>query len=538
VYKLLIVDDEPLSQVGLKSMLDWAGLDVEIVGSAPNGLAALEEIERLRPDIAIVDLRMPLLDGLGLLERCRAEPGGGPEFIVLTGYADFESLRRAMRGSAIDYLVKLELDEASLRASVEKAKAAVREKRKIGLASPAGAGGRDPFAETALTRLLLGSFAGPEEARLSLERSGLSLGEGGFRVASFRVDYANAERLSEDERLRIYCCAIDMIKQIVGREASVLVVPFDVFSFSAILSGAASAARAAEALDRARDMTEKYFGVGLRGGLGSERREAIRAADSYREARVAMEAAAGPGGTGVLAFEELRYSRSAAPQARREARRAALIEAVSARSAEALRAVADEALEELASPEMGSAEALALCCELLYPILERLEDAEAFLDSLFPGEREGWRCLFSAQGPAAARSWLATVGEGLRARFESARSRGRNPLVAGVRGYVLENYASRLSLAEVARRFEVSPNHLSALFKKYAGVGFAEFVAQVKVEKAKELIAEGRYKMFEVAQLLGFEDAFYFSKVFKRVSGMSPRDFFLHHGTREPTKGE
>jgi len=327
-----------------------------------------------------------------------------------------------------------------------------------------------------------------------------------------------------------------MIKQIVGREAPVMVVPFDVFCFAALLSAAAPTARAVETLRRAREMTEKYFGVSLRAGLGSVRKEPLQAADSYREAGVAMEAAgAATGERRIVAFEDLRYTRSEAPQARRDARRAALIEAVSARSADALRAVVNEALEELGAPEMGAAEALALCCELLYPILERLDDAEGFLDSLFPSEREGWRCLFSAQGPAAARSWLAAVGEALRARFESAQSRGRNPLVAGVRRYVLENYASKLALAEVAGRFDVSPNHLSALFKKYAGLGFAEFVAQVKIEKAKELIAEGRYKMFEVAQLLGFEDAFYFSKVFKRVAGQSPREFYLRSCERGPS---
>ncbi len=537
MYSLLIVDDEPLSQVGLKSMVDWAALDVELVGAAPNGLAALEEIARLRPDIVIADLRMPLLDGLGLIERCRAEGEGGPAFIVLTGYADFDSLRRAMRGSVVDYLVKLELDAPSLRASVEKAKAAVRERRALSLASSAGAVARDPFAETALTRLISGSYSDAEEARLSLERAGLSLGEGGFRVAAFKIGYAQPERLSEDERLRVYACAIDMIVQIVGRESAIRVAPLDPFSFAAILL---DGARAVEALARALEMTEKYFGVSLRAGLGGERREPIRAADSFREARVAVEAASalapgGAGSAGIVAFEGLRDRRADPSQPRRDARRAALIEAVSARSAELLRAVMDQAVEELSQADIGRPEALALCCELLYPILERLEGAEGLLDSLFPGEAEGWRCLFSCPGPAAASAWLRTAKEGLAARFESARSRGRNPLVAGVRRYVQENYASRLSLAEVARRFEVSPNHLSATFKKYAGLGFTEFVAQVKVEKAKELIAEGRYKMFEVAQLLGFDDAFYFSKVFKRVAGQSPRDYYLQACERGPS---
>jgi len=578
VYTLLIVDDEPLSQVGLKSMVDWASLDVEIVGTAPNGLAALEEIGRLRPDIVIADLRMPMLDGLGLVERCRAEPDGGPAFIIVTGYADFDSLRRAMRGSVVDYLLKLELDEAALRASVEKAKAAVRERKRMGLSSPAGAVGGDPFAETALARLLSGSYADAEEARASLERSGLSLGPEGFRVALFKAEYAGEGRLSGDERLRAYCCAVDMVKQVVGREAAVMVVPFGVYSFAAVLGAPAAEGEAASditddvtsrmvgildrardvtsrmigildrasdvtsrmvgILDRARDVVEKYFGVSLRAGVGSERRESVKAAESYREAQVALGSASAE--RPIVAFERLRVRDPGSGAPRREGRRAVgfrdeLLEALSSRQADSFRSVVGRALKELGTADVSLAEALALCSEILYPVLERLEGAQDLLDSLFPDESEGWRCLFSASNPHEAAAWLTTVGDGVGARLESAQIRGRNPLVSGVRKYVLENYASRLSLTEVARRFEVSPNHLSTLFKKYAGVGFADFVARVKVEKAKELIAGGRYKMFQVAQILGFEDAFYFSKVFKRVAGMSPRDFYLSRCEREPS---
>jgi two-component system response regulator YesN len=420
-------------------MLDWAALDVEIVGSAPNGAAALEAIAELRPDIVVADIRMPLLDGLGLVERCREAPDGGPAFIIVTAYADFDSLRRAMRGSVVDYLVKLELDGESLAAGVEKAKAAVRERRRLGLSSPSPSAPGDPFAETALARLLSGSCEDEARARSCLERSGFSSVGAGYRAALLAAEYANGERLSDEERLRAYCCAVDLFKQVVGREASVAVVPFDTYSFAALVSArgpaAAGAPRYAEILERALDVIEKYFGVLLRAGLGSERGEALGAADSFREASLAARAASGE--RRIVAFEDL-----------------------------------------------GGA----------------------------PG----------AAAAAAARAAIPPPG--------------RNPLVAGVRDYVLENYQLKLSLADVAKRFEVSPNHLSTLFKRYAGVGYADFVARVKVEKAKELISEGRYKMFEVAQLVGFEDAFYFSKVFKRVSGVSPRDYYLGRSDREPRR--
>jgi Response regulator containing CheY-like receiver domain and AraC-type DNA-binding domain len=551
MHTLLIVDDEPLSQVGLKSMLDWQSLGVSIVGTSPNGLHAFDEIGRLRPDIVIADVRMPLLDGLSLIERCRAAPGGGPEFIVLSGYADFESARRAMRGQAIDYLVKLELDEACLRASVEKAMAAVDEKRRLGLAAaeprlaaPAGQRGAprgDPFAETALARLLSGSFAGEEEARSCLERSGVDAGSGARCVVRFSVRYANSDRLTEAERLRAYFCAIDMVRQLLGRESVAQAVPFDPSSFAALLAFPEGAedidSRALAAVERASDMTQKYFGVELAAGVGGPRRELLGVADSYREAARALSATteARP----VLSFEEaksLRPSASEQDQASRRlsSRREALVEALVSRSPEALRAVLDEALAELDFGGLSASDAIAATCELAYPMIERLEQGEALLDSFFPGEGSGWRSLFSAGSAAQARAWVERVEEGLCPRFESLRSKGRNPLVAGVQRYVRENYSGRLSLGEVAARFEVSPNHLSTVFKKYAGQGYAEFVAQVKMDKAKELILGGHYKMFEVAQLLGFEDAFYFSKVFKKVEGLSPREFYLRACERSP----
>lgn len=71
MYKLLIVDDEPLVQVGIKSMLNWADLNIEVVGTAVNGQAALKMVSELAPDIVITDIKMPVMSGLELIRQCR-----------------------------------------------------------------------------------------------------------------------------------------------------------------------------------------------------------------------------------------------------------------------------------------------------------------------------------------------------------------------------------------------------------------------------------------------------------------------------------
>ena len=77
----------------------------------------------------------------------------------------------------------------------------------------------------------------------------------------------------------------------------------------------------------------------------------------------------------------------------------------------------------------------------------------------------------------------------------------------------------------LAEHFRLSPNYAGTLFRQFAGKGFTDFVAEVKVEKARDLLDAGKYRIYEVSDLLGFENSYYFSKVFRRVTGISPREY-------------
>ncbi|GAA4263737.1 response regulator transcription factor [Dactylosporangium darangshiense] len=102
--KVLIVDDHEVVRHGLRFMLSQEP-DFEIVGEAGDGAAALAEIRRSRPDVVLLDLMMPVLDGLGVLYAMHAEPHR-PAFIVLTSYSDENRAMEAMRAGALSYLAK------------------------------------------------------------------------------------------------------------------------------------------------------------------------------------------------------------------------------------------------------------------------------------------------------------------------------------------------------------------------------------------------------------------------------------------------
>lgn len=111
--KLMIVDDEILVRVGMRSLLDWEAHGYTIVADASDGQQALEMIERHHPDIVFTDLEMHGMNGFDLIQTCtRKYPQ--VQFVVLSSYNDMDRVKRAMKLGAVDYFFKLEANPAEL----------------------------------------------------------------------------------------------------------------------------------------------------------------------------------------------------------------------------------------------------------------------------------------------------------------------------------------------------------------------------------------------------------------------------------------
>lgn len=92
--------------------------------------------------------------------------------------------------------------------------------------------------------------------------------------------------------------------------------------------------------------------------------------------------------------------------------------------------------------------------------------------------------------------------------------------------YMHDNINSKITLTELSDRVQLSPTYLSRAFKDNTGYSVIEFFNKIKIDKAKELIIEGNKKIKEVANEVGFNDEFYFSRIFKKIEGISPSEFY------------
>ena len=113
MYKVLIVDDELLVRVGLRSTIDWTAIGFKVVAEASNGEEAFEQYKKYMPDVIITDIKMPKKDGLWLVEEIRKE-NRHAKILVLTCHDEFSYARKALQVGASDYLLKFEIEDEEL----------------------------------------------------------------------------------------------------------------------------------------------------------------------------------------------------------------------------------------------------------------------------------------------------------------------------------------------------------------------------------------------------------------------------------------
>ena len=115
MYKVMLVEDEPIIREGLKHYFDWNALQFKSIIEASNGLEGLELARQEKPDLIITDIRMPLMNGLDMIEKLRPDLPYS-QFVILTGHNDFEYAQRAIKiGGVTEYLVKpLQYDSSLL----------------------------------------------------------------------------------------------------------------------------------------------------------------------------------------------------------------------------------------------------------------------------------------------------------------------------------------------------------------------------------------------------------------------------------------
>ena len=232
MYTILVVDDEPLAQVGIKSMLQrFFNGEIQEIQTAANGSEALDILDKKTIDIVIADIKMPVMNGLELLQESRRRFGDLPVFIMLTAYEDFEMARQALKEQAIDYIVKIELNRQTLESALTKAFTAVDQIRKnrSGADVPVSSS-RQNFQQQFLLRLFNRQISDREAAVRRARELGISLDYDRYIVAFGEIlpMVSGSQGGVSDDYLTLYTSCINMTLEIIRRTVYAQSISIDI----------------------------------------------------------------------------------------------------------------------------------------------------------------------------------------------------------------------------------------------------------------------------------------------------------------------
>lgn len=530
MINLLIVEDEPLIQIGLRSMLNWAEYGISICGTAKDGIQGLEMIEKYNPSIVITDIKMPRMDGIELMKLSRERFGRLPVFIVLTSYEDFHLLRESMKYGVVEYLVKIELNQESLIEVVKKGLLAIAELEGMGNTSTTETFQNHAYYDKFFIRLLLNLFENEKQEELQANELNLQFQSYSYVVThSEIVEYSPMWETSDKAGLlKLYSSTVQMIREALNKFLPCYVASLDTKRFSVIFC--LDEAQTKDYKELIMDIMEKthlavhnYFNVSILTGIGRPRYHTLHISEGYQDARQIFSSVTRE--QPILFYEDTDNAFTSRNIFNLSLFREDIIKAFEEFDTDNLCNIFAQIEELFLHQQNRYLQCVDAASNILYLAISLLPEGEENVYNIFQGEADGYRSLYKLNTVPQVLNWLNTLRDGLCLVLTEQRKNYRNHIVANVKKYIDSHVDEKLTLNDVSAVFGLSPNYLSQLFKKYNDLGFTDYITHKKIAKAKLLMSENNIKLYEIADRLGFENSFYFSKVFKKVEGCSPREY-------------
>ncbi|WP_456290428.1 response regulator [Paenibacillus sp. AK002] len=529
MYHVLIVDDEPRHRRGIAEMIKTLRPDYRLF-MAKDGAEALRIATDTRIDIIFTDIRMPNMDGLTLIENLR-ERSESMKIVILSVYGHFDYARQALKLGAFDYLLKpLELRDMSemlnkLDTAIEKERMSLQDganlQEKLNSAIPV-------YEQHLLSRWV--RSAANEDELLEIERL-VPLGQVGYVIVAKLSKSEIDEKYHGEEFEEVKASLKGWMGQVAepigptlsfyldGDEPMLVSVITPAHSLEWLMK------REAERLTEFIEQVRLEFGLTLSIGVGDGVVDLYREAPrSFKQALNALDFTFYCGNGKFVVRSEIAYNplKTSLPWGPDDFGIAAAV-------AGGDRGKALEALELLVRRllEGGYPSPAQFKRSMLYVLVNLVKANEASLRREEAGnivsemEFRIPACSTLDELQSKAAEYMGRIIDGIANRKNHKNER----IIELCRTYLAEHYMEDLSLETVARRFFFSPAYFSSLFKSHTSMTFTEYLLQIRMDKAKEMLKDGTWKISEIALSVGFKDAGYFTRIFKRETGLSPEEF-------------
>lgn len=532
MYKIIMIDDEDEVREGIKRKTNWETCGFQLVGDFDNGRDAYEALESLQPDAVITDICMPFMDGLQLTELIAANYRD-VKVIIVTGYEDFDYAKQAIKLKVKDYLLK-PINAAEFTEFLHKLRQELDEERKqredVTFLRHQFHESMPLLRERFLERLVT-SCMRRDEIERKFQMFGLSLSGPSITVLALDIDEFHREfyndQVAEEELLRF--AAYNIFHEIMEKEQGGIVFRTRDDKLVALLSGDPERIELTcqTLAEHVRYSIEKYLSMTVTMGIGRTCSDLPDLPKAFQEALSALDYRFLLGKNRVISIGDMEFGSSLDNLSYIHMEKK-LISAIKTGEKTVVTLTLQEWINEMKKGTCSMDKCYGKLNKLLVALMNVLVET-GFEEAAVLGDHSFME-LYVRKTLDDVRLWLEGICLALVDLLAEKRTTVSQAQMEAAVAYIHAHYADeQLSLQQVCNHIYMSMSYFSALFKPHTGETFVEYVTRYRLDKAKEMLAASQLKTYELAAKVGYSDPQYFSVIFKRNTGMTPKEFRAAH---------
>ncbi|ACT00722.1 response regulator [Paenibacillus sp. JDR-2] len=517
MYRVMIVEDEFIVRYGIRSMIDWEKVGLEVTGEAANGKEALELIRRDPPDILITDIKMPVMDGIQLIEEVRSS-GFTMKVIILSNLEEFQYAQKAIRYGVSEYMIKSDMMPRDFEKALMNVKASLDTAE-----SDPGINVKASIVEPARKeKLLLGLIEGsrPEEVEAGsipeeAELNGLHLPA----YLLYTLIHTRDCGLFEKQQV------IHETFEQIGSDRSFVVFADKQGEINVLLPvphhEAAEAGGIKQLAERIISHLSQAYGLVCTIGLSGKVGEWTELSKAYDEALAAAKQSMFAGIGKAISYSELAGVREAdgPPIKVSQSHIHTLLYGLQSKELHDYMGSLFDQLGKRQDPDLVQ----LISLELIMILTAIWPDVSHDQQHVVHLKKQYFDQLSKLETIEQSRRWFLQAFAELLEHMIRIYNSDRNSIIKATQ-FIQQHYQQEISLQSISHFVHLSKNYFANLFKKEVGESFLEYVTRVRIEKAKALLA-GEMKAVDVGQMVGIQDPKYFSKVFKKITGATPSEY-------------
>lgn len=527
LFKMLIVDDEQFVINGLKNAIEWKKFGIEIIGEATDGQEAMEFIHNNHVDILFTDIKMPMMDGIKLIEAIRNEKKN-IKIVVLSGYEEFDYARTAIHYNVFEYLLKpvtLDKIESVVRGLAKQCEDEYRKKQKD-IEMEKKLQETLPFMEERFyINLLHGVYEDEIHSFLNLK-----LKANRYKVIVAHIDNLltdNGKLLSHREKqlltLKIY--------EVLEKEMQQLydVVPIQYDSINIVLLYKLKFTDETDALLKSLEKIQKMIveseHVTISFGSGNSYSDIKDIYYSFKEAMEALKHKLYYGNGSIISYKDIMNNQGSYVDILVDWKQS-LIDSINLQDAKKAEGILRNIHNLLKNNNRYTIYYIRkLSMEIILIISLTLYDKNEELENIYTQKENLFDYIQQLETLDDIFETLVDIGINVIQYLNEKRESKNKSIINHIIRYINENIDREITLEKIAQHVFLTPNYIGHIFKEEMGISFSEYVTQTRMEVAKRLLKQPENKIYEVSLKVGYKNPHYFSKLFKQHTGFTPSQY-------------